>query len=264
MNYCVLCKETNGEIIWKDNLCRLVSINEKNQFGTHRLIWNKHVKELRDLSTKDQNYMFGKLIEAEKFVSSQFSPHKVNVASIGNLVPHLHWHIIPRWKTDPWWPNTVWGGIKKPVWSSAFTDSPLGLKVSICVADWTNLKTYIQKIRKKVFIHKQKIPSFKEWDFISRHVIIKQAGEAVATGRLLPNGEIEGIAVLKKLRHQGYGRKILNTIVKEAQNKKFSEIIVHARISDCEFYEQEGFITYKGKVFEPYSNLKKMTKKLET
>ena len=79
MNYCVLCKETNGEIIWKDNLCRLVSINEKNQFGTHRLIWNKHVKELRDLSTKDQNYMFGKLIEAEKFVSSQSEHKTVNI-----------------------------------------------------------------------------------------------------------------------------------------------------------------------------------------
>lgn len=34
---------------------------------------------------------------------------KVNVAAIGNLVPQFHFHVIGRWKTDPYWPGVVWG-----------------------------------------------------------------------------------------------------------------------------------------------------------
>lgn len=34
---------------------------------------------------------------------------KVNIAAIGNMVPQFHFHVIGRWKTDPYWPGVVWG-----------------------------------------------------------------------------------------------------------------------------------------------------------
>jgi diadenosine tetraphosphate (Ap4A) HIT family hydrolase len=36
-------------------------------------------------------------------------PHKINLASLGNQVPHLHWHVIPRFEDDPHFPQPVWG-----------------------------------------------------------------------------------------------------------------------------------------------------------
>ena len=40
-------------------------------------------------------------------------PDKVNLASLGNMVPHLHWHVIPRWKNDPWFPDSVWSAARR-------------------------------------------------------------------------------------------------------------------------------------------------------
>ena len=41
-------------------------------------------------------------------------PHKINLASFGNLTPHLHWHVIPRFEDDPHFPNSIWGERQRP------------------------------------------------------------------------------------------------------------------------------------------------------
>jgi diadenosine tetraphosphate (Ap4A) HIT family hydrolase len=42
-------------------------------------------------------------------LKAEFSCDKVNIAAIGNMVPQFHFHVIGRWKTDPYWPGVVWG-----------------------------------------------------------------------------------------------------------------------------------------------------------
>ena len=116
MKSCELCKPSNEDIVWQDKFCRLIIAKEKNLYEVHRIIWNNHISELSSLSQNELNHIFAQLIKAEKYILNKLSPHKVNIASFGNLVPHLHWHIIPRWKTDPWWPNTIWDNIKNLEW----------------------------------------------------------------------------------------------------------------------------------------------------
>jgi len=250
MESCIICEKQEGQIIWQDSFCRLVSILSANQFGTHRLIWNDHVKELSYLSKPNQNHMFDQLIKAEKFVLKKFNPHKINVASLGNVVPHLHWHIIPRWKTDPWWPNSIWDKIPKAKWSNLTNNNVSKKSDLICVSDWITLKAHSKHVREKVF------PSKKEsdgWDFVSRHVIIKKENEPIATGRLNPNGKIEKIAVLENFRKQGYGRKVLKKMISEAFSKNISKIQIHCKAHECEFYKAEGFIE-DGNSFVKYNH----------
>ena len=49
------------------------------------------------------------VFELEAGLRDWLRPHKVNLASLGNLVPHLHWHVIPRFRDDPHFPNPIWG-----------------------------------------------------------------------------------------------------------------------------------------------------------
>jgi diadenosine tetraphosphate (Ap4A) HIT family hydrolase len=49
----------------------------------------------------------------ETVVRQLFSPDKINLASFGNVVPHLHWHIIPRWGDDRHFPEPVWGAVRR-------------------------------------------------------------------------------------------------------------------------------------------------------
>ena len=49
----------------------------------------------------------------EMVVRQLFSPDKINLASFGNVVPHVHWHIIPRWSDDRHFPEPVWGKVQR-------------------------------------------------------------------------------------------------------------------------------------------------------
>ena len=62
-------------------------------------------------------------VAVEQAVRQLFSPDKINLASFGNMVPHVHWHIIPRWRDDRHFPEPIWGRVQR-------TDSPLRPKVS--------------------------------------------------------------------------------------------------------------------------------------
>ena len=47
--------------------------------------------------------------QVEQLIRDVIEPHKVNLASFGNFVPHLHWHVIPRWEDDAYFPESIWG-----------------------------------------------------------------------------------------------------------------------------------------------------------
>jgi len=98
-----------GTLLWQDTFCRIVLAAEPDYPGFLRVVVNAHVKEMSDLSVSDQEKLMRAVFAAEAALREVMQPDKINLASLGNVVPHLHWHVIPRFGDDPHFPNPVWG-----------------------------------------------------------------------------------------------------------------------------------------------------------
>jgi diadenosine tetraphosphate (Ap4A) HIT family hydrolase len=106
---CPLCDTSAGTPLWQDDFCRIVLADEPDYPGFLRVILNAHVREMSDLSAADQQALMRVVLATEAALREVMAPDKVNLASLGNVVPHLHWHVIPRFADDPHFPNPVWG-----------------------------------------------------------------------------------------------------------------------------------------------------------
>ena len=116
-------------------------------------------------------------------------------------------------------------------------------------ASWQQDAAALTKIRFDVFVHEQKIPAdseIDEHDPLSDHAIarIKKDGMPIATGRLLPNGHIGRMAVLKAYRGTGAGMAVLERLVQKAKQKGFKEAQLSAQTYAIPFYERAGFVAY--------------------
>lgn len=106
---CLLCDGPGGKLLWQNDFCRVVRADEPDHPGFLRVILNAHVKEMTDLQAADQQALMRVVFAAETALREVMAPDKINLASLGNVVPHLHWHVIPRFRDDPHFPNPVWG-----------------------------------------------------------------------------------------------------------------------------------------------------------
>ena len=106
---CPLCETDGGVLLWHDTFCRVVLADEPDYPGFLRVVLNAHIKEMTDLPPADQQALMRVVFAAEAALREVMRPGKVNLASLGNVVPHLHWHVIPRFADDPHFPNPVWG-----------------------------------------------------------------------------------------------------------------------------------------------------------
>ena len=104
-----MCDTPGGTLLWKDSFCRIILADEPDYPGFLRVIAHAHIKEMTDLSSAEQQALMGVVFAAESALREVMQPDKVNLASLGNVVPHLHWHVIPRFENDPHFPNPVWG-----------------------------------------------------------------------------------------------------------------------------------------------------------
>ena len=104
-----MCDTLGGTLLWQDTFCRIVLAAEPDYPGFLRVVVNAHVKEMSDLSVSDQEKLMRAVFAAEAALRKVMQPDKINLASLGNVVPHLHWHVIPRYEDDPHFPNPVWG-----------------------------------------------------------------------------------------------------------------------------------------------------------
>lgn len=109
MTNCELCASSGGEIVWQDVRCRVVLVNDQEHPGFCRVIWDKHTREMTDLAETERQHMLRVVCAVEKVLRDLLIPDKINLASLGNVTPHLHWHVIPRYRDDPHFPNPVWG-----------------------------------------------------------------------------------------------------------------------------------------------------------
>ena len=121
---CELCAQPGGAILWQSAACRVIRVDDPHYPGFCRVIWNEHVREMTDLDPAARIDLMRVVFAVEAVVRQLFSPHKINLASFGNMVPHVHWHIIPRWLDDRHFPEPVWGkvqregGVARPVVSN--------------------------------------------------------------------------------------------------------------------------------------------------
>ncbi len=104
---CSLCKEPEN-VWWEDAHCLVIYLQE-NHFPILRVILKKHVAEMSDLNQQEQMHMMRIVFSCEKILRQFFKADKINLASLGNAVPHLHWHIIARFENDSHFPNSIWG-----------------------------------------------------------------------------------------------------------------------------------------------------------
>ncbi|WP_370587119.1 HIT family protein [Undibacterium sp. LX40W] len=105
---CELCTVDGGEVIVNTTQLRVVLIDDANYPGFCRVIWNAHAKEMTDLPISDRSSLMQAVCKVEQAVRDVMQPHKINLASLGNMVPHLHWHVIPRYLDDAHFPNPIW------------------------------------------------------------------------------------------------------------------------------------------------------------
>ncbi len=104
---CELC-ELKAPTVYRDDKLSVIIVDDAAYPGFCRVIWNDHVKEMSDLSHDDRRRINEAVYQVELALVGVMKPFKVNLASLGNMVPHLHWHVIPRFDDDAQFPNPVW------------------------------------------------------------------------------------------------------------------------------------------------------------
>ena len=104
---CELCDLT-VPVVWQDEKFSVIQVDDAAYPGFCRVIWRAHVREMSDLAREDRLLLNEAVYRVEGAVREVMQPLKVNVASLGNVVPHLHWHIIPRYADDAHFPAPVW------------------------------------------------------------------------------------------------------------------------------------------------------------
>jgi diadenosine tetraphosphate (Ap4A) HIT family hydrolase len=117
MNHCELCENPGGAVVWEDELCRVVAVggDEGTEFpGFCRVVWRRHVAEMTDLPASERRHLMNAVFAVETAVRTVMRPDKINLASLGNQVPHLHWHVIPRWRDDSRFPAPIWTERRRP------------------------------------------------------------------------------------------------------------------------------------------------------
>jgi len=114
MSDCELCQQ-QGDVIVQTADWRVVLANDNHYPGFCRVIWNRHVKEMTDLTSSERAVLMETVWQVEAVIRDVMQPHKMNVASLGNVVPHLHWHVIPRYSDDMHFPNPIWGKVERSV-----------------------------------------------------------------------------------------------------------------------------------------------------
>jgi len=119
--------------------------------------------------------------------------------------------------------------------------------------NWGEAQTIAGPIRFGIFVGEQNVPpgiELDDKDAECLHAIAyDDAGTAIGTGRLLPDGHIGRMAVVKEWRRRGIGAMILNALIDEARKRGHKEVVLSAQLQAAEFYREQGFVA-EGKVYQ--------------
>jgi diadenosine tetraphosphate (Ap4A) HIT family hydrolase len=106
---CDLCTTDGGTVVLRNALLRVVLVDDADYPGFCRVIVNAHVREVTDLEPGQIARVMGAVFAVEDALRAVLVPLKINLASFGNMTPHVHWHVIPRFADDAHFPQPVWG-----------------------------------------------------------------------------------------------------------------------------------------------------------
>ena len=104
----MLCREAGGLPVWQGAQLRVIRAQEEGFPAFYRVIWTAHAAELSDLPEAERNTCMAVVATVERVLRTQLQPTKINLAALGNMVPHLHWHVIARHDWDSHFPAPVW------------------------------------------------------------------------------------------------------------------------------------------------------------
>ena len=124
--------------------------------------------------------------------------------------------------------------------------------LKIQLLDWAAAQEQAKRIRFSVFVEEQRVPAdleMDENDAASLHALAYADGRAIGTGRLLPDGHIGRIAVLREWRGRGAGKAMLRKLIDAARERGHREVALSAQVHALEFYRAEGFEP-EGAVYE--------------
>lgn len=110
---CPLCEADGGLLLVRHARWRLVRADEPGFPAFYRVIWNEHAREFSDLSAAQRSECMDAVVAVETLLREHLQPTKVNLATLGNAVPHLHWHIIARFEWDSHFPGPVWAAAQR-------------------------------------------------------------------------------------------------------------------------------------------------------
>ena len=112
---CPLCEGPGGTVIFQGARFRVIRAAEAGFPAFYRLVWGAHVREFSDLEPQERHRCIDAVACIEEALRRHLAPVKVNLATLGNAVPHLHWHIVARFEWDSHFPGAPWATAQRQV-----------------------------------------------------------------------------------------------------------------------------------------------------
>lgn len=97
---CVLCEGPGGRLVFEGAKLRVIHAQEAGFPGFYRVVWRDHAAEFSDLDAADRALCMEAVVVVERCLREHLKPAKINLAALGNMVAHLHWHVIARFAED--------------------------------------------------------------------------------------------------------------------------------------------------------------------
>lgn len=111
---CPLCQVENEDVLLQTDDLRVIAVHNETAVPAFcRVIWHDHVAEMTDLPPDARNRLMEMVYRVEAAMRQVLRPAKINLASLGNMVPHLHWHVIARFEEDAHFPAPVWAAARR-------------------------------------------------------------------------------------------------------------------------------------------------------
>ncbi len=118
------------------------------------------------------------------------------------------------------------------------------IDIDIRIADWHKDNAALRRIRETVFIGEQSVPPELEWDADDAdavHFLALEGEYPIGTARLLPDGQIGRMSVLKDWRGLKVGDRLLRAAIEEAERRGLRKQMLSAQVQATPFYERHGF-----------------------
>ncbi|QOF77385.1 HIT family protein [Variovorax sp. 38R] len=110
---CPLCDAPGGRLVFEGAKLRVIHAQEEGFPAFYRVVWRDHAAEFSDLDAADRVLCMEAVVRVEQCLRDALAPTKLNIAALGNMVAHLHWHVIARFDWDSHFPGSVWATVQR-------------------------------------------------------------------------------------------------------------------------------------------------------